>query len=117
MSVADVFTTLPGHHKRSLARTFIICAVTMFASDGEIGFQSLHVHFRVDFALFQAKAQISSGVLLLLYSDKAPMCLLCTYTVVYLKELIVQPLLSLFNLLPYKENFAESIQKCFCFCF
>lgn len=115
--VADVFTTLPGHHKRPLARTFIICTVIILACDSEKGFQNLHMHFRVDFALFQAKAQISSGVLPLLYSDKAPMYLLCTSAVIYLKELIVQTLLSLFTLLPYKDNFAESVQKCFCFFF
>lgn len=68
MLVADVFTTLPSHHKRPLARTSIICTVAMLASDSEIGFQNLHVHFRVNFAPFQAKAQTSSGVLLLLYS-------------------------------------------------
>lgn len=113
MLAADAFTTLPGHQKRPLARSFVICPVTMLACDSEIEFQNLHVHFREDFALFQAKAQISSGILL--YSDKAPACLLCTWTVIYLKELIVQTLLSLFNVLPYKENFAETIQKCFCF--
>lgn len=48
----------------------------MLSCDSEIGFQNLHVRFREDSALFQAKAQISSGVLLLLYSDKAPVCLL-----------------------------------------
>lgn len=117
MCIADVFIVLPGHHKRPLARTSIICPVTMLACDSEMGFQSLHVHFREDFAVFQAKAQICSVVLLLLFSDKAPVCLLYTCSVIFLKELIVQTLLCLFNPLPYKENFAESIQKCFLFPF
>lgn len=59
----------------------------MLACGTEIGFQNLHVYFREDFALFQTNAQISSGILLLLYSDKAPVCLVCTCTVICLKKL------------------------------
>lgn len=77
MLVADVFTILRGHHERPLARTFIICVVTVLACSSEKGFQNLHMPFRVDFALFQAMAQISSGVLPLLYFDNT--CMFAMY--------------------------------------
>lgn len=73
-SVADSYITLSGHHKWPLARNFLICTGTMLACSKEMGFQNLRMYLRGRFSMFQANAQISSGVLLLLYSDKSPAC-------------------------------------------